>query len=205
MKSVIRSQTSRLHGWNLRIDKKFHPKQSWACDYLEIYSIITCITIYICDIPSVSSSRSTPPCLCWNIAGTLQWQQEWFHLPWLLLTIHGAFWSWMKRHFNSATSKADFKSICYALWRNEKLWWICLRWCWDISLLLHNSLSPEICSSNCMSVILKHILMIDTLSISIEITLSWIQHDFTDDKSTLVQVLAISLLNYFHISQGPIS
>ena len=47
--------------------------------------------------------------------------------------------------------------------------------------------------------------MIDTLSISIEITLSWIQHDFTDDKSTLVQVLAISLLNYFHISQGPIS
>ena len=37
---------------------------------------------------------------------------------------------------------------------------------------------------------LRHVQMIDVLSISSESALRWIPHDFTDDKSTLVEVMA---------------
>ena len=43
---------------------------------------------------------------------------------------------------------------------------------------------------NFISVILKIILVIDSWSISLEIVLGWISLDLTDDKSTLVQVMA---------------
>ena len=51
-----------------------------------------------------------------------------------------------------------------------------------------NSLYPERCNFKC--VILQHMQMIDIVSISRSTVLRWIPKDFTDDKSTLVQVMA---------------
>ena len=53
---------------------------------------------------------------------------------------------------------------------------------------MFNSLSPERYDSDSKCIILQHILTIDILGISIEIGLRW-PKDFTDDKSTLVQVM----------------
>ena len=53
-----------------------------------------------------------------------------------------------------------------------------------------NSLAPGAFEWNFRYVIFKWILVIDGWGISCEITLIWISLDFTDDQSTLVQVMA---------------
>ena len=53
-----------------------------------------------------------------------------------------------------------------------------------------NSLAPRRCGCYLKSVIFKLVSMINILSISYEIVLRWMPQDLTDDKSTLVQVMA---------------
>ena len=53
-----------------------------------------------------------------------------------------------------------------------------------------NSLAPRIFEQNFRSMIFKLILVIDGSCVSCEIAVRWISLDFTDDKSTLVQVMA---------------
>ena len=53
-----------------------------------------------------------------------------------------------------------------------------------------NSLAPGKFEWNFRHVIFKQILVIDDLGISCEIALTWKPQDLTDDKSTLVQVMA---------------
>ena len=53
-----------------------------------------------------------------------------------------------------------------------------------------NSLAPGKFSWNFIYVIFKQILLIDGWGISCEIGLIWMSLDFTDDQSTLVQVMA---------------
>ena len=53
-----------------------------------------------------------------------------------------------------------------------------------------NSLAPGKFEWNFRHVIVKHILVIDGCGISCEIALIWMSLDFTDDQSTLVQVMA---------------
>ena len=53
-----------------------------------------------------------------------------------------------------------------------------------------NTLAPGRCGCNLKLVIFKHTSRVDILSISCEIALRWMPQDFTDDKSTLVQVMA---------------
>ena len=63
--------------------------------------------------------------------------------------------------------------------------------CWCIQVSPgRNSLAPGKFISNFRHVIFKHILMIDGWSISCEITPIWMSLDFTDNQSTLVQVMA---------------
>ena len=57
-------------------------------------------------------------------------------------------------------------------------------------ILLLNSLAPGKFEWNFRYVILKWILVIDGWGISCEIALVWMSLDFTDDQSTLVQVMA---------------
>ena len=61
---------------------------------------------------------------------------------------------------------------------------------YKITTLLFNSLTPEKFEWNFGHVIFKRILVIDGWGISCEIALIWMPLDFTDDKSTLVQVMA---------------
>ena len=58
---------------------------------------------------------------------------------------------------------------------------------WETGL---NSLAPGQFEWNFRHVIFKQILMIDDWGISCEIALTWMPLDFTDDQSTLVQVMA---------------
>ena len=53
-----------------------------------------------------------------------------------------------------------------------------------------NSLAPGIFEQNVRWIIFKLILVIDSWCVSCEIALRWISLDLTDDKSTLVQVMA---------------
>ena len=53
-----------------------------------------------------------------------------------------------------------------------------------------NSLAPGKIECNFRHIIFKHILVIDGWGISCEISLIWMSLDFTDDQSTLVQVMA---------------
>ena len=53
-----------------------------------------------------------------------------------------------------------------------------------------NSLAPGKFEWNFRNVIFKQILVIDGWGISCEIALTWMSLDFTDDQSTLVQVMA---------------
>ena len=53
-----------------------------------------------------------------------------------------------------------------------------------------NSLVPRRCGCNLKSIIFKLISRTDVLCISCEISLRWMPEDLTDDKSTLVQVMA---------------
>ena len=56
--------------------------------------------------------------------------------------------------------------------------------------VLINSLAPGRCERNFRCTIFKPVLVIDGWGISCEITLRWMSLDLTDDKSTLVQVMA---------------
>ena len=60
--------------------------------------------------------------------------------------------------------------------------------CWGIWLF--NSLAPGRCGCYLKSVIFKLVSQINILSISCEIVLKWMPPDLTDDKSTLIQVMA---------------
>ena len=57
-------------------------------------------------------------------------------------------------------------------------------------LSLFNSLAPGKFEGNFRYIIFKQILMVDCCGISCEIALIWMTLDFTDDMSTLVQVMA---------------
>ena len=59
---------------------------------------------------------------------------------------------------------------------------------WILSSI--NSLAPGKFQLNFRHVIFKQILVIDGWGISCEIALIWVSLDFTDDQSTLVQVMA---------------
>ena len=60
----------------------------------------------------------------------------------------------------------------------------------SISQLLTHWLAPEKFEWNFRHVIFKQILVIDVWGICCEIALIWMSLDFTDDQSTLVQVMA---------------
>ena len=60
----------------------------------------------------------------------------------------------------------------------------------DITWYKLNSLAPGIFEWNFRHVISKRILVIDGWGISCEIVLIWMSLDFTDDQTTLVQVMA---------------
>ena len=81
------------------------------------------------------------------------------------------------------------KSVCIL---QGKLKIYCtIKFAWDIVTLTHiYSLAPRRFERNSGEVILKLILVIDGLGISCEIVLTWTPQDLTDDKSTLVQVMA---------------
>ena len=64
------------------------------------------------------------------------------------------------------------------------------QYCCDTVPLEINSLAPGKFEWNFKYVIFKWILVIDGWSISCEIALIWMSLDFTDDQSTLVQVMA---------------
>ena len=64
-------------------------------------------------------------------------------------------------------------------------WWLEHKHSWKI-----NSLAPGQFEWNFRYVIFKQILVIDGWGISCEIALIWMSRDFTDDQSTLVQVMA---------------
>ena len=57
---------------------------------------------------------------------------------------------------------------------------------------LINALAPGKFEWNFRYVIVKWILVIDGWGISCEIALFWMSLDFTDDQSTLVQVMALT-------------
>ena len=61
---------------------------------------------------------------------------------------------------------------------------------WTSQLIPFNSLAPGKFKWNFRYVIFKQILVIDGWSISSEITLIWMSLDFTDDQSTLIEVMA---------------
>ena len=61
---------------------------------------------------------------------------------------------------------------------------------WYQELAHQNSLAPGKFEWNFRHVIFKQILVIDRWGISCEIALIWMSLDFTDDQSTLVQVMA---------------
>ena len=64
-------------------------------------------------------------------------------------------------------------------------------YCYSYSMPIGiNSLAPGKYESNFRHVIFKQILVIDGWGISCEIALIWMSPDFTDDQSTLVQVMA---------------
>ena len=66
--------------------------------------------------------------------------------------------------------------------------WFCL--ISPVWIFLLNSLAPGKFEWNFRYVIVKQILVIDGWGISCEIALIWMSLDFTDDQSTLVQVMA---------------
>ena len=57
-------------------------------------------------------------------------------------------------------------------------------------LVIQLTLVPERCGCNLELVIFKFTSKVDILSISCELALRWMPQDFTDDKSTLAQVMA---------------
>ena len=61
---------------------------------------------------------------------------------------------------------------------------------WEKIYWWFNSLTPRKCEWNFRHGIFKQILVIDAWGISCEIALKWMSLDFTDDQSTLVQVMA---------------
>ena len=69
--------------------------------------------------------------------------------------------------------------------------WNKMHGCWPFWYLVKfNSLAPGRFEWNFRHVIFKQILVIDGWVISCEIALLWMSWDFTDDQSTLVQVMA---------------
>ena len=77
-------------------------------------------------------------------------------------------------------------------------WCRYLSQCWPISMSTHdvikgqwvNSLAPGKFKRNFRHVIFKQILVTDGWGITCETALMWMSLDFTDDQSTLVQVMA---------------
>ena len=70
---------------------------------------------------------------------------------------------------------------------SQQIWCIWQQWCWMTGA---NLLVPGRFGCNLELVIFKLTSRVDMLSISCEIALSWMPQDFTDDKSTLAQVMA---------------
>ena len=64
------------------------------------------------------------------------------------------------------------------------------RICWPLAFMEFNSLAPGRFKRNLRKVIFKLILMIGGWGIFCKIALKWMSMDLTDDKSTLVQVMA---------------
>ena len=64
------------------------------------------------------------------------------------------------------------------------------QWWFSLAATEVNSLVPSRFPLNFRWVIFKHILVIDGQVISCEITLRWMSQGLTDDKSTLIQVMA---------------
>ena len=89
------------------------------------------------------------------------------------------------------------KLLCFVMCKKLPTWQDC-PWQWYlmiqfVPLLLavsFNSLAPGKFEWNFIYVIFTWILMIDGRGISCEIALIWLSLDFTDDQSTLVQVMA---------------
>ena len=77
------------------------------------------------------------------------------------------------------------KNIAFMM-KNKRKWYNILK---NISTDV-NSLAPEKFEWNFRFVIFKQILVIDDWGISCEIALTWKSQDLTDDKLTLVQVMA---------------
>ena len=87
--------------------------------------------------------------------------------------------------------KLEFKYMCYF---NTGIYiWKCYL-CKRSAILFRyqcvNSLAPGKFEWNFIYVIFKQILLIDGCGISCEIALIWMPMDFTDDQSTLAQVMA---------------
>ena len=79
-------------------------------------------------------------------------------------------------------------SVCLVSWWTQPQWsltHICIDQLWWV-----NSFAPGKFEWNFSYVIFQGILVIDGWGISCEIALIWMSVDFTDDQSTLVQVMA---------------
>ena len=68
-----------------------------------------------------------------------------------------------------------------------------------------NSLAPERFEQNPKKVLLKLISVSDGLGISFETTLRWVSLDWTDDRSTLVQVITWADVDRSMPLQAPMS
>ena len=133
------------------------------------------------------------------LAGSGCWRHRWWRCCSLALTIFTfcvTFWSIGIKIFVTLRETPSniilwclmyqhcFKEWCVA----NNLFWLTKRVSW--LQMVMNSLAPGKFEWNFRHVIFKQILVIDDWGISCEIALTWKPRDLTDDKSTLVQVMA---------------
>ena len=75
-------------------------------------------------------------------------------------------------------------------WQWALIYLLKKNWCWIGNKPFFNSLAPGRCGCYLKLVIFKLVSRINIMSISCKIVLRWTPLDLTDDKSTLVQVIA---------------
>ena len=114
------------------------------------------------------------------MACCLMTQSHYLNQCWLI--IDGSLWHSLKTYFTG--SAQDIRSLNEFEKCTSEITCTSLRGQWV------NSLAPGKFEWNFIYVILKWILVNDGWGISCEIALIWMSLDFTDDQSTLVQVMA---------------
>ena len=154
--------------------------------------------IYISKLTIIGLDNGLPPgwrqAITWTNAGILLIGPLGTNFSEILIKIH-----------TFSFKKMPLKKLCAKWWRFSqpqcvKAWFMFFPYpiqcssqhcvIWDPVISIFNSLAPGKFEWNFRYVIFKWILVTDGWGISCEIALIWMSLDFTDDQSTLVQVMA---------------